>query len=92
MTTANEKKLVLDGKTLPKIYADQFAQISIGATITKVTLATEVDNEIRPMADLIMPTENFVNGLQFMMDAFKEPSLKQIMITDLERLLAKLKA
>ena len=91
MTSPRSKTLVLDGKTLPRLYADQFIQVSYGASIAKVTLAIEVDNEIRPVVELAMPTDNFVNGLKFMLDSFDNPELKKTMITDLERMIEALK-
>ena len=91
MTSSSEKKYIHDGKALPRVYADQFCQISYGAAISKVTLALESGDEIRPFMELAMPTENFISGVKFMMESYSNQDLKKVMIDDLERLLATLK-
>lgn len=68
------------------IYQDRFLELGFGPQVSKITLGLEVgENTFSPSISLIMPTINFIDGIEFLYQMVKEnPDLKSKVLPALD--------
>jgi hypothetical protein len=76
-TVQNTPVVIIPGPT-QTIYQDRFLELGFGAQVSKIILGLEVgENTFSPSITLIMPTINFIDGIEFLYQMVKEnPDLK----------------
>lgn len=68
------------------IYQDRFLELGFGASISKMVLGLEVGvNTFSPSITVIMPTINFIEGIEFLYKMIKSnPDLKEKVLPALD--------